>query len=426
MEAKPFVGRRDELKLLFDSLQRAGPELIIVYGRRRVGKSRLLEELSRKRVIDISVMLEEADYNTNLLKFSRILSQKYNYPSFSPVSFRDAFSNIPEGASIIIDEFSYISATSEFQAIWEEVCRKKNHKLILCGSMIRTMEDIAYSIKSPLYGRATTILKLLPLRFSEVLEWYPKSDIRDVIETYFCVGGIPRYLELLPVPGQKEVIDSFISKNSILLREGKLLLKESFPSSEIYPKIMFALARGYTAPVKIANEIKIPAQQISKYLQILSDYGFAERRMPFLGGGKKDVRYYMADVFFDFWIRFVWPAYNEIESGNMILPSKENLNTYFGRRYEQVIKELYHGSGMQWGKNYEIDILLKDGNDFLVIECKWQDDVDAVLVLENMKESSKNLPAGNKKYIIYSRSFKRTTKEANCYSLHDLKHLFLH
>jgi len=420
MEAKRFVGRKDEMDLLINSLNKQGAELIILYGRRRVGKTRLLEELSKRIHIDLSLMFEEADYTTNLSKFAQKILERYNYPSFEPKTFREAFLSIPENTIIILDEFSYIQTIGEFQAIWEEVCKKKNHKVILCGSMIRIMEDMAYSIKSPLYGRATCIIKLMPLKFAEVVEWYKGEDIEDILTTYFCVGGIPRYLELIDTPGEKEVLNAFVDKNSILLREGKLLLKESFPSSEIYPKIMFALSKGCTEPVKIANEIHIPAQQISKYLLILCDYGFAEKRMPFFGGGKKDVRYYMADPFFEYWIRFAWLNYNEIENGKKIIPTKEQLNSYYGRQFEKTVRESYMKAGTQWGKDYDIDVVAQDGKKLILIECKWQKEVDADEIMRKLTEAGKFI-SGAKSYTIYAKSYKRKTKDAECYTLKDLR-----
>ena len=168
MEEKTFINRNDEKALILKALSNKGAELIIVYGRRRVGKSRFLREIAKEKKINLITMLEDSDYDTNLAKVSRTIEEKLNLPSFKPKNFRELFQAIPEGSIIILDEYSYIAAaaTAEFQGIWEEIIKPKAIKLILCGSMIRVMEDLNYSLSSPLYGRATQIIKMLPLKIN--------------------------------------------------------------------------------------------------------------------------------------------------------------------------------------------------------------------------------------------------------------------
>ena len=441
MEEKQFIDRKDELKQLKKALNRAGPELIIVYGRRRIGKSRLLIELSKSEKIDISVMMEDADYNTNLSKISKIISEKFNFPSFKPSNFKELFEKIPNKSLIVIDEYSYISeATGEFQAIWEEIAKKNNLKIILCGSLIRIMEDINYSLKSPLYGRATEVIKLGPLKLKDVSKWYKKgSNIENILKTYFSVGGIPRYLEIINEASNKNIEDSFFSKNGLLLREGKLLIKESFPNSQLFPKIMFEIASGNTEASKIANNVGIKANEISKYLSLLIDYGFVEKRFPVLGGSKKDVKFYMADSFFSFWTKFVWPNYSSLESGiNNYDLNSEEFARYFGERFEIAVMEIINNLnlkleqfGKQWGrinkKSYEIDVLGFNNKtkDILFVEAKWKDNVDANKVFSELKEKSKHVlwNRENRKetYMIFAKSFK--FKEKNCYDLKDIERI---
>lgn len=452
MEEKVFIDREDELDLIEKSLKREGAELIVLYGRRRIGKSRLLEEVKKKNNSIISVMMEEADYYTNLNKFAQKISEYFNFPSFAPKSFREAFQNIPPKTILIIDEYSYISSASgEFQAIWEEIAKPNELKVVLSGSMIRIMEDLAYSIKSPLYGRATQVIKLQPLKIKDVYKWYDvKGELLKILEVYFSVGGVPRYLELIEKPSKEDIKKIFFQKNSLLLREGKLLLKESFPSSLIFPKIMFSIANGKTEATKIANDVNIKASEISKYLSILIDYGLVEKRFPVFGKEKKNVRFYMADRFFAFWTTFVWPYYGELETG-ITINSERKFNTDFakfcGSEFEKTVMEILNIKncmnllknariGKQWGRlpknkiekednTYEIDILAvnEERKEILFGECKWRDNVDYYEIIQNLKKKAEFIDwnKGERKeiYAVFAKSFKK--KGANCFDLNDLE-----
>ena len=446
MEEKSLIDRVGELDSLKAALSRPGPELVLLYGRRRVGKSRLLRELMKAVKADVFVMLEDADRATNLAKFASAVAKAFSLPSFSPSSFRNAFEAIPEKSVVFIDEFSYIAGSAgEFQGIWEEIAKPKQLKVVLSGSLIRIMEDLNYSLKSPLYGRATAILKLMPLQLAEVFAWYGGgAGAEEVFRTCFIVGGIPRYLEVIEKPSLEEIEKAFFSKNGLLLREGKLLLKESFPTSELYPKILFSVAGGKTEASKIANDCGVKAGEISKYLSVLADYGFVEKRQPVIGANKKSVRFYIKDRFIGFWSRFVWPYYAELESGvgtDGISFFRKNFGDYCGRAFEKTMMEILQANGgllpqgfnrigPQWGKAggeaYEIDILAINEmeNGILFAECKWSNDVDAAEVVKSLAEKTGFVEWNNEKrtgeFAVFAKSFKRRIGEFNGKKVHCL------
>ena len=324
------------------------------------------------------------------------------------------------------------------------------------------MEDLNYSISSPLYGRATCIIKVMPLRLDHVLAWYGSdSDIESVMDVYFTVGGIPRYLELIPIPSIESIKACFFSKDSLLLREGKLFLKESFPSSLVIPKILVAVVRGITEATKIADAVQVKPSEISKYLGLLCDYGFIEKRFPVAGGGKKDVRFYPRDRFFAFWSRFIGPFYNEIES-DVILPAvslfEQEFTTHHGYQFESTVLEIildhpdflgftYTRAGRQWGrihekykpepgKNvYEIDICLLDDDNqqICVAECKWKDNVDASKIIKNLVTKIKYIDwHGDQRlefFAIFAKSFSTKIHEfggndVKCIDLMDINTFF--
>src|SRR5271157_3046012 len=461
MEEKKFINRREEFAGIIRALNRKGAELIILSGRRRIGKSRLLREINGQFPFDIFVMLEEADYYTNLNKITDEIASRFELPSFSPTSLKEAFRALPPGSSIVIDEISYLpEITGEFQVIWEEIAKPNNIKIILSGSLIRIMEDMTYSLTSPLYGRATFVVKLMPLSCRHILEWYgTEADIENVLLVNFVVGGIPRYLELVEIPSAEAIQNAFFSRDSVLLREGKLLLKESFPSSLVIPKILFSVATGYTTATSIANSVQVPANEISKYLSLLCDYGYVERRFPVFKGGKKDVRFYPLDRFFSFWTHFVWKFYNQIESGSpqpALAIFNRDFNAFCGLEFERIVQEIiqttsilgefeYTLIGKQWGRipsnfqlsegenKYEIDLCLANENtkDILFVECKWQDSVNAPAILKVLLEKTQyvdwNLRNRIETFAIFAKSFKKTVEEYQghrviCIDLNQIKH----
>lgn len=453
-----FIDRKQEFSQLQEALSRKGAELILLYGRRRIGKSRLLHEVGKKHGFGLHVMLEDTDYTSNLAKASAAAAKKWNFPSFAPKSFRDLFESLPQGCSVVLDEFSYLgNAAGEFQGIWEEIAKPKGMKLVLAGSLIRTMEDLNFSLKSPLYGRATKVIRLMPLGLKDVVSWYSGEDFEAVLETYFAVGGIPRYLEIIKKPSRTALKGEFLSQNGMLLREGKLLLKESFPSSPVMPKIMFAISEGKTEASKIANASGIKANEAGKYLSILCEYGFVEKSYPVLGGGKKDVRFAMSDRFFSFWSRFAWLMYGEIESGHSTTAEKSfdaNFSGFCGPAFEKAAIEAIRASpsslsfalssiGRQWGRmpaklahdarndQYEIDIIASDekGTHALFAECKWQEKVDAEKILRNLSEKIEYVPPNDGKreeiLAVFAKSFSSRANEfegrkALCFDLTDI------
>lgn len=454
MEEKHFINRDNEKAAILKALDNKGPELIIIYGRRRIGKSRFLREIAKIKSIKLITMLEDTDYQINLVKVARIIEENLNLPSFKPQNFRELFEALPSRSVLVLDEYSYIaSATAEFQAIWEEVVKPKAIKLILSGSMIRVMEDLNYSLSSPLYGRATQIIKMLPLQINHVKQWYgARAKFEDCLQTYFAIGGVPRYLEIITKPGLSGIKSSFFSKDSLFLREGKLLLKESFPKSDVIPKIFYTVASGETEASKIASKSGVKASEVSKYLSLLIDYGFVEKKFPLMTGGKKDVQFYPADAFMAFWMRFIWPHYSEIDLGFTARAEEffdKDFNGYSGLKFEkavlnmiylypQLIPHHFTRIGNQWGRvpntkgqTYEIDLLALDsaGKQISCIECKWQNKVNALTVASqlNAKLNFCDWVGNYEKFyiIIFAKSFSKKIdvhegKTVLCYALQDL------
>ena len=379
---KKFINREDEIAQIKKEIEKSKGSLIILYGRRRIGKTAILNKLYQENVIDLIVTLEDTDYNTNLWKTAEIVSKKYGFPSYSPKSFKKIFEDLPPKSVIALDEFSYLDNFYEFQEIVDNIIKQKKITLILCGSLIRIMEDLSYSYSSPLFGRADVIIKVPPLSIKDVLKWYKNLGLEDVLKIYMGVGGIPRYLELVTTPN--DIYKQFFYKNGLLLREGKLLLKEMFPKSHIFSKTLFAISDGETKATDIANKVGVKTSEISKYLIILEDHGMIKRIYPFDKPSKKHVRFYIRDKFFGFWHKFIWKWYGELESGYDDLPIKyykENESSYYGMIFEDIAKEILKSIykseyviSKWWHKDKEIDLLAvnEQTKELLALEVKWQ------------------------------------------------------
>ena len=246
------------------------------------------------------------------------------------------------------------------------------------------------------------------------------------------------------------MIKAFFSQNSILLREGKLLLKEAFPASAVFPKILFAVAHGETEATKIANKSDIRGAEVSKYLSILEDYGFIKKKFPVLGGGKKDVRFFIADRFFGFWVLFVQSFYGEIESGNRsaVLSDFEKKKKYFyAKEFESLVEELFAKRkelvpftvkkiGKQWWKKqketYEIDVVgyNEETKQILYCECKWKEKVLPTPLLLKLEEKIRNLDwkkDERMEYIVlFAKSFTEKPKQwksipVRCFDIKDIE-----
>ncbi len=213
MIRKKFVDRERELRFLESRFQEEGFEFVIISGRRRVGKSRLIEEFIKNKKA-IYLLSENKPFAYNLKKFSKKISEFFGLPEIEVKSLEECFKLIlslhksKEKLVVVIDEFSYLikqepECIAEMQSIVDEILKDKNIFLILSGSAISLMQKHLLSYSSPLYGRTTGTIILKPLSFSFLAKWFPFAGFEDLVKIYAVTSGIPKYLEFLRERTQK-------------------------------------------------------------------------------------------------------------------------------------------------------------------------------------------------------------------------------
>ncbi len=419
-----FVNRRDELKSLQDELNAAGPRLIIIYGRRRTGKTRLAVEAARLHDLHCYFLCEESSIEENVQRFAARLAEALDDIPPRASTFAVVFEYLKKRIEndsfiVIIDEFPYLikidqGILSHFQRIYDEILQDTNIKLILVGSSLGMMESHVLSYKSPLYGRRSMQIKLRPLKFKDVLLFFPNYSFSDVVIVHSILGGMPAYLiQFDPKKSIEENIhECFVNPVSFLHAEGDFLLKEEFTDVRTYRRILHALTKT-TQLSEIANIVGRPASDLPRYLQKMMELDLIIKQSPLLGK-KRRPHYYINDNYLEFWHRYIYPHRDLIESGDsetVLKRIRDTLNSYVGKKFEQVCKEfleilnkkrslpfMFEKLGRQWGRTllsgrkgteYEIDIVAinEEEKKALFIECKWQEQVSRT-VMNDLKTKS--------------------------------------
>lgn len=429
-----FIDRKDEIQ----KLERWGGKVALIYGRRRVGKTRLIKEFIKEKEA-LYLLCADKGNEYNLKNFSKIISEMYGVPGLHFESFKEMFQFLAEQKTefVCIDEFGYLvksGALPEFQEIVDEILEQK---LILCGSNVSTMKSDIVGYDSPTYGRMDLIKKIDPLMFGDVLEWFPEIGMEDGVKLYGATGGVPRYLEFFTGDDvEDEIRDKMFDPDLMLSRDTKLLLQEEMPEPTRYYLILESIARGKNSLTDMANYSKIDRNQIPYYLNTLRDLGMVKHEKPLLA--KKRGVYDIVDNYMKFWFRFVSPFYEEIDSENLRnakMNFDKEFNTYLGEVFEGICretimdKEMFGYTQMRrwWWKDKEIDIAAvdEDREEIFLGECKWRDDVDAGRIVSKLKRKGEHLKWNNddrkENYLVFAKSFAERTEMAECFDLHDLR-----
>lgn len=424
-----FVGREEELKALEDAYGRAGFQMVVVYGRRRVGKTTLLDRFARgKRALYFTA--QEESGIANLRRFSRLAYESFGVPATAGAfsSWSDALEYVAseaaklEGPSLLVlDEFPYAaqadpSLPSELQIAIDHSFKGTNVTMVLCGSNEGFMESEVLGSKSPLYGRRAAQIRLRPLDCMDVRDMLPGVSATDVVRYYATFGGTPYYVEQVDVAQSydENVARLLFSTSGLLYAEPSMLLRQELREPALYNSVLSAVARGMTTPKGIAERAGVERVSVGRYLRVLVDLGILERRVPF-GTNPDTTRrasYAMADPFFSFWYRFVGPSTDAVELGAGAavareVASSQSLPTYEGTQFERVCMEwlarrnaagslpfLATSFGRWWGtdpqarEQADIDVIAANRSRRALIcgECKWRNSFDesgAIRTLEH-------------------------------------------
>ncbi|MCD6464109.1 ATP-binding protein [Candidatus Woesearchaeota archaeon] len=439
-------------------------ELIILYGRRRIGKTELLRKfLEKKAGIYFLGRLESPRetikrFNISLLEFFK----DTELASKMLRNWDDILDYIAEKSKktrllVVFDEFPFIiekypAITSILQDKWDSKLRHTKVMLVLCGSSIGMMEKHTISYKSPLYGRRTGQWMVDKLRIKHLKEFLPNYSIEDLVIVYSCVDTIPGYVAKFEQSNVwHNIKEKILTKGEFLYEEIEILLREELRDPSNYMTILSAIASGATKFNEIHNLTHLDKSLLSKYLYILERLNIVEKEFPIISPTKKMLKrkgalYFLKDNFFDFWLNFVYPNKQELERGNIdeiLKKIKQNINTYLGKKFERFVKELiidtgifsYTKIGRWWFKDKEIDIvaLNDEKKQILFGECKWQANVNAEKIVKELAEKAQFVQWFNNEreesFAVFAKSFKKRVKSFEgkpvyCFDLKDLEKLF--
>jgi AAA+ ATPase superfamily predicted ATPase len=333
MNAK-FFNREKERLTLKRVLESNRSELFIIYGRRGVGKSALLQEVLRKQ--KVPSMYYRATRRTLAFQLSSLtealrdaFTEEYLGGSLASLdeflsfitSLADKRSKAKNKMPVIVtlDELPYLSEVdpgllTTIQHWWDDNKRRTNIKLFLSGSHLSFMEKEVLDVAAPLYNRRTGAMKLEALDYYDSALFFPNYSIVDKITAYSILGGMPSYLEQFnsQLSVEHNVKEQVLRERTYLSEEPEWLLLADLRKDITYGSILRAIAQGARKPSDIARAIgKDSAQDVAGALATLQELGLVVREVPITDKLKPKSRnslYLIADQYLDFWYRHIDPS----------------------------------------------------------------------------------------------------------------------
>lgn len=437
-----FIGREKELADLNELYSQDKFQLFVLYGRRRVGKTTLLNEFCKNKDT-IFYSAEQSNNKLNLEKFSSLVFNFYGENNLEPFSsWTNALSYIDERQKqkklvLVIDEFPYLvrknkAMLSELQHLIDHKLSGGNLFMILCGSYMGFMEKEVLGSKSPLFGRRTAQLHMKPFNYQTSLQFLDGFSDTEKLELYGAFGGTPLYLQQIDSSESFEanIKKAYLKVTSYLYEEALLLLRQEVQEPGVYSAIIEAIASGYTKANEISTKIGEDSAKCLKYIKTLCELGILYKETPF--GEKESSRktiYGISDFMFRFWYRYVFANRTLIETGAQQAVWKKRIepdyDNYMGLVFEKVCTDYLYGKnakgelpilftsiGRWWGTNsathcqVEIDLVANDGKDYIFGECKWQNEKLDFTVLRELKAKADIFShnRNNTYYVLFSKS----------------------
>lgn len=417
-----FYCREEELSIMNRRYEKGQFECIVIYGRRRVGKTALINEFCKdKRTIYFSAL--NASARENLEALSKAIYSCKNPDGLSAPTYQnysDALDEITVMAKqdrlvFVIDEYPYLakaekSFSSRLQHIIDHTWQESNLYLILCGSSMSFMEYQVLGYESPLYGRRTAQFKIQALNYRELTVFHPELSLEDQALLYGVTGGVPHYINKLDVDGDMDAAlrENLFAPSSYLFEEPENLLKQELREPAIYNSIVSALAGGASRMNEIATKVGLESGTCSKYIRVLLELGILKKETPITEKPGKKTIYVIEDNFFRFWYRFVPKNMSAITSGKIQQTYDRAIRPYFsdymGLVFEKMCQDylmcyasdlpiMLGDIGQWWGtdpdarQEIQIDIVGTpvDGNEYLIGSCKYKNEkigVDELVLLK--------------------------------------------
>lgn len=430
-----FIGREKELKQLEKQYSSHKFEFAVIYGRRRIGKTSLIQEFikNKKNIFFTGI---ETNEKQNLVNLSHaiISSDDMNFDSYQK-AIEYVFSKaVNERLIFVIDEYPYLAnaypaISSILQSIIDK--NKDNTKLflILCGSSLSFMEEQVLGYQSPLYGRRTSQYKIKPFTYFESKKYFKNYTNKEKAVIYGITSGIPLYLSLINenLSLKDNIIDNFLSANGYLYEEPTSLIKQECREPAIYNSIIQVIAEGATRLSDIANKVGLETGVTTIYIKKLLALGIVKKEYPIYKPTKRKTIYQLDDSMFIFWYKFI-PKYISMINMGMGEIVYDNIEKYIPEFmdyiFEDICKQylwklnisnqlpyLFTNLGKWWGNDsrlkseVEIDILGYNENDEAIIgECKWRNEKVDLTVLNELLYKAQIFDFKDIHYYLFSKS----------------------
>ena len=424
---KNFVDREQEMETLLNEYERSGSSLVVLYGRRRVGKTTLISEFIKDKNALFFLASEESE-TQNCAAFKEKaadfidndLLRNADVKSWDTIFKTIMDAHHDSKPVIVLDEFQYLGKSNSafpsiFQRIWEEILKNQEVMVILCGSLISMMESQTLAYDSPLYGRRTAQIRLRQIPFAYYHEFFPDKSRKNLIEMYAVTGGVPKYIELFSESRDiyTAIQKCVLNRSGYLYDEPHFLLQQEVSEVGSYFSIIKAIAAGNSKLSAIASVLEIKATSLTKYLKTLIDLDILEREVPITEEKPEKSKrglYKIKDNYLRFWFAFVYPNRSFIESGHsrivMNKIHKGLVTNHIGFVYEDVCRERmwdlnaedawpFHFTklGRYWDNKCEIDITALDpeGRNLILGKCKYWQDAVGLSVLRDLEAKAENV-----------------------------------
>jgi uncharacterized protein len=435
-----FINRKRELGKLNELWEQKVPQLVVIHGKRRVGKTELIKQFIKDGK-GIYYLADKRTHKEQLIEFARVVGNYFEDSFVSQKGFSDwleAFDYLKVKAKkqkfvVAIDEYPYLvetdSATSSlFQKIWDQSLKETNIYLILCGSSMSMMESELLSYKAPLYGRLTGRLLIEPMDFEASRKFFPGKNFKEFLSYYCITGGMPAYMQRF---GQyKRVLEAITNlcwdKQGLYHNEVNIALKQELRTPNNYFAILKAISWGKTRVSEIATNTGLKASLVNKYLDVLERLQFVKREVPVTESKpqkSKKGMYILTENFVRFWFQYVYAFSSDLEIRDIKqvkIKYKEFSNILEAIVYEQIAREHLlrlqdsifpmDKVGRYWDNNTEIDGvgLNKETKQIVFMEAKWSNSKQNLRELKKLQVKAKNVDWNIKQrkdfFIIYSKS----------------------
>lgn len=435
-----FVNREKELAFLEQEWKAKGAKLIILYGKRRVGKTELILQLIKDKK-SLYFLGDKVPDNLQIKKFSQMVGGFFGDPVLATRGFEDweetlkYISGKKERFVLVIDEFPYLiesnsAISSIFQKGWDLYLKKSSVLLILMGSSISMMENETLAYRSPLYGRRTGQIMVRPFGFLDLEKMFPGLDFEKRLSIFSIVGGTPAYLT--PFTERKDIWKTvemeILTKGKALYEEVEFLLREELTEPRNYFAILRAISLGKRKFGEIMNETGFDKGTISRYLSILNSIQITGKEIPVTEKIPEKSRkglYFIGDNFFTFWFRYVFRNRERLERGDtksVLADIVRDHDSMLAKSYENVMGEIFRDGSYTaklprfqyysrwWDKQGEVDLVAVNAekNEILFGEAKWSRRPVGTNVYEALREVARFVDWGKPEriehYCLFSKS----------------------